>query len=453
MHPDKDNAVLINEKEIKCYTGTITYKIINSEYKKYFVLIKNYYIRSYGLYDEKDNILSYETYAYNDYYFLVKNKVLYLVVETYSQYCLSFIFLDTNYIKLEENKEFLHPIVDYKTIFEVTLENTLNKDVHLYFKNINSMYHLNINGKQEILYSYTEKFSFHSEKSESKIKIEILSQDIVVSIKYTFTPESESNDSNDKKEETGVKIYIIIVIIILSLFFCGIGCIFLYLCCSDIISYKYQKDREKKSEMRILETNKLLDRASNLYDLIKNDYSLIEKVCLLCAENDKSPLFNVNEDYYENTNINNDNNKNNLEIDFIDDINNGNFTSFMKYITPKICNHFYHDNCCEKYKEDNYIKKNNKKDYIQNVNKCNFCKFFITYENMQKFGYFFSRDIFQNLFKYEHNKNENDKKEVMRNIEDIFYSKIDNSWKIDRIKREKLIKMKKINKKYINNLI
>ena len=40
----------------------------------------------------------------------------------------------------------------------------------------------------------------------------------------------------------------------------------------------------------------------------------------------------------------------------------------------------------------------------------------------------------------------------MRNIEDIFYSKIDNSWKIDRIKREKLIKMKKINKKYINNL-
>ena len=136
--------------------------------------------------------------------------------------------------------------------------------------------------------------------------------------------------------------------------------------------------------MRILETNKLLDRVSNLYDLIKNDYSLIEKVCLLCEENDKSPLFNVNEDYYENANINNDNNKNNLEIDFIDDINNGNFTIFMKYITPKICNHFYHDNCCEKYKEDNYIKKNNKKDYIQNVNKCNFCKLFITYENMQK---------------------------------------------------------------------
>ena len=70
----------------------------------------------------------------------------------------------------------------------------------------------------------------------------------------------------------------------------------------------------------------------------------------------------------------------------------------------------------------------------------------------KKFSCFFSRDIFQNLFKYGHNKNENDKKEVMRNIEDIFYSKIDNSWKIDRIKREKLIKMKKINKKYINNL-
>ena len=65
---------------------------------------------------------------------------------------------------------------------------------------------------------------------------------------------------------------------------------FLYLFCSDIISYKYQKDLEKKNEMRILETNKLLDRASNLYDLIKKDYSLIEKVCLLCAENDKSPL-------------------------------------------------------------------------------------------------------------------------------------------------------------------
>lgn len=67
------------------------------------------------------------------------------------------------------------------------------------------MYYLNINGKQETLYSYTEKFSFHSEKSESNIKIEILSQDIVVSIKYTFTPESESNDSYDKKNKPELK--------------------------------------------------------------------------------------------------------------------------------------------------------------------------------------------------------------------------------------------------------
>ena len=197
LYPDKNNAVLIKEYDIKCYRGLITYKIINSQTKKYFLLIKNYYISEYALFEE-DTELSYETYSNNDYYFPIKsNTVLYLVVKTYSEYCLSFKYMDTNNVILKENEEFLHPLVDYRTYIEANTNNILNKHVILYFQNINTNYYLYINLKK-IRYSSAEVYNFISEEKDAKIKLEIPSYKIVVSIKYLSVSYSNIYDNTFK---------------------------------------------------------------------------------------------------------------------------------------------------------------------------------------------------------------------------------------------------------------
>ena len=67
ISPTKENAEIINENEIKCGSGTVTYQINNDQNKKYLVLIKNYYINEFSLY-EGNNELEYETHSYNDYF-------------------------------------------------------------------------------------------------------------------------------------------------------------------------------------------------------------------------------------------------------------------------------------------------------------------------------------------------------------------------------------------------
>ena len=539
LSPDKNNAVLVKEYEIKCYRGLITYKIINSQTKKYFLLIKAYYISEYALFEE-DIKLSYETYSNNDYYFNIKsNTVLYLVVQTYSEYCLSFKYMDTNYITLKENEEFLHPLVDFKTYIDANINNIYNKHVILYFQNINSYFYIYINGKK-VRYSIKELYSFISEGKESKIRLEIPNQKVVVSIKYiavTYTnisgdffkciynsnyiqsffikPKTEKsyffisfsnknnelyqedtlitdlnynnrysstsskhfilaknigcfqiyflqkdylliedkksfnilnsqtyefqiyNGDNEKKilisiyssqsnfikqleiggenqaldvkkennkylynfsfipkslyyleyiylkidfnlnsqdyitvtfeinEEKSVILQIFLYIVIIIIFICFVIC-----CYSYLKKYIAKRKEEKKEEMKLLETNQLLEKSSFLYDLIKKDYNLLYQACLLCATNDKIPI--INEDYEDNDNINTNENKN-IKIDFIADINNEKYNSFMEYIAPKICTHFYHDSCLKKYR----------KKIDKNPEKCDFCKLYITVE-MQK---------------------------------------------------------------------
>ena len=197
LSPDKDNAILIKEYEIKCYRGLITYKINNSQSKKYFLLIKNYYISEFALF--QDNIeLSYETYLDNDYYFPIKsNTILYLVVQTYSEYCLSFKYMDTNYIILKENEEFLHPIVDYRTYIKAVVNNILNKHVILYFQNIDTNFYLYINDKK-IKYDDDEVYSFISEDNGANIKLEIPNHKKIVSIKYLSATYSNIYDDTYK---------------------------------------------------------------------------------------------------------------------------------------------------------------------------------------------------------------------------------------------------------------
>lgn len=105
--------------------------------------------------------------------------------------------MDTNNVILKENEEFLHPLVDYRTYIEANTNNILNKHVILYFQNINTNYYLYINLKK-IRYSSAEVYNFISEEKDAKIKLEIPSYKIVVSIKYLSVSYSNIYDNTFK---------------------------------------------------------------------------------------------------------------------------------------------------------------------------------------------------------------------------------------------------------------
>ena len=89
---------------------------------------------------------------------------------------------------------------------------------------------------------------------------------------------------------------------------------------------------EEIKQMKLLQEEEFEEKARNIYQLIINDYTQIQKVCLICNEID-------------NTIITLDDNK---EIDIIEDINNNRFSNILIYITPEKCCHLYHDKCCLK---------------------------------------------------------------------------------------------------------
>lgn len=69
---------------------------------------------------------------------------------------------------------------------------------------------------------------------------------------------------------------------------------------------------------------------------------MIEKICLLFANNDVNPLLK----FYHSVD----------EIDVIEDINNGKYENFFDYITQKRYKHFYHEDCCKKWKFVAFVK-------------------------------------------------------------------------------------------------
>ena len=188
--PDIENAVSINEKEIKCHEGVITYEIKNLNYKNYFVLIKSNYVSSrssYSLFTEQSVELPFDTNIYSDYFYKVNNyKKLYLVVDNYINYCLSFLFSDSNSITLKENEEFFHPVIDFPTIaFKIT--NILNKYVVLYLNNIKSNYYITIN-KEEKKYLSSSSIGYISNAADSDIKLDIIDKGTIQSLKYQSFP-------------------------------------------------------------------------------------------------------------------------------------------------------------------------------------------------------------------------------------------------------------------------
>ena len=185
--PDKDNAVLLQENEIICKRGTTTYRINNFQNKKYFLLIKDYYIRDYALY-EGDNKIEYETYSSNDYFFKLNgNNIIYLVAAPYIDYCLSFRLLDSNSIIMKENEEFLHPIVDYNTFIKTKINNVKKKHLIFYINNISSQYTIYVNNKSYSKHS-SEVLSIIPEVDELEIEINIVSSRQVASLKYISIP-------------------------------------------------------------------------------------------------------------------------------------------------------------------------------------------------------------------------------------------------------------------------
>ena len=184
-----------------------------------------------------------------------------------------------------------------------------------------------------------------------------------------------------------------------------------------------------------------MEKASSLYESILNDYTLLDQTCLLCAKNEQTQI--LNEDF----------SCNDLKIDIIDDINGEKYNNLIQYITPTKCTHFYHNNCLNKY-------NNTHKKYkiLQTPENCVFCNLYITINNMQKFGNFFSKKVFQNIIENPSHYTDSTssrfdeaKKEIIEGIEKSFYSEIEKSFRIDDTKKEKLLQLRKINRKYKKN--
>lgn len=231
----------------------------------------------------------------------------------------------------------------------------------------------------------------------------------------------------------------------------------------EMILQKQEKIKKIKKTV-----NQVVQRASFLYDCIKNNFTLINETCLLCAkteslielsdENEDDEEYDEEEDEeddeeddFGNINIisnNYDKNKNKI-IDVIDDINKGKYKSFIDYISPKRCEHFYHDSCRNKFRQA-YEKFDTK----AHVNYCNFCKVFLTLENMQKFGCFFSKEFFVDYFRDTINHRfyyELARLKIIRAIDNIFHSKIDKSLVISEDKKWRIDFIKQMNKKYIDH--
>ena len=239
------------------------------------------------------------------------------------------------------------------------------------------------------------------------------------------------------------------------------------------IKEEKKKAIKKQTQKNIQKTvNQVVQRASLLYDYIQNDYTLINEACLLCAKCDKiSSLIETyneyedsegdedceeNNDYddyddYENKHKKNIFNKydKNKTLNVIEDINKGKYDSFMNYISPKYCQHFYHKSCRNKFsKAFDYFFTGPYSKY------CNFCKIFLTIDNMQKFGCFFSKEFFVNYFRDTVNNEFRDylaKKETIKEMENIFYSAIQKSLIIDEDKQWRIECIKEMNKDYLEN--
>lgn len=197
LTPDINNAVLLSEYDIKCITGTTTYKINNYQAKNYLHLIKNSYINEFELFDENKIKIDYSTNTKFDYFYYISlKKILYLVIKTYLNYCISFKFHDSNSISFQSNEEYKYPIVVQNQYLETVIYNNVSNNhfifnlKHSWATNPNAGYYIYINNIKYFAKSGVGVFSKIINENKINVKIELPGVNIVASLSYMSIPYS-----------------------------------------------------------------------------------------------------------------------------------------------------------------------------------------------------------------------------------------------------------------------
>ena len=424
-----DDTFICNENSNFIHTYIINE---NKNRKKNYIWVQsNTNIELYENNYYYSSVLSLKTYYYtvNDYYILIKNKgcfqILYLESKT-------IIINETTSYKILNSEDFEFEVE--KPDKQQTINLAIYSDENNFIKEIKegeTELNFKINKKDnKYIYNYENKYSnFISSNNYYvfKIKFNLNAKNyIIVGLEVQYGTITDHHARNS---------IITVVLAFVGLFLCFLFCKWL-----PNFYENYKKERAKKKE---IEEEK---KAYDLYDLITKDYTLIEKVCFICCLNDKIPILNLNlknNELIYNYNYDSDNNNdNNNQFDIIDDINRGRYDNFIKYITPEKCPHFYHQECCIKY--------NKKHPNIKDPNNCYFCRYYVTLKNIQIFGCFFDKYLFKDLI--DQSMSSKAKEKTFQKIKEKFFSLIQNNWKLDSYKKNKLMKIKRINEKYIDNI-
>ena len=305
-----------------------------------------------------------------------------------------------------------------KKNINLTISSSKNNFINaLKINNILQTLEVKNNGGENFNYFYNIIFSTYISEIKMDINFNYDFLFIDFQIKEYIPPK-------ENKENNGLSTFGIIVIIVSALL---IGIPLIISCLNKFNDFR--EKRKYRNECQLIE---------NFYDLIRQDCEEINKVCLICFRNEKKmPILNENDDDNKINFPKYDYNFNVYKNYIIDDINNGIFISLLDYITPKKCEHLYHEKC------GNFKRK---KD-------CLFCQLLITSKNIKNFGLFISRREFNDLLKkknFSKSKIEKMNEENFNKIKGIFYSKIEKEkYNINnKMLLDNIMKIKSLNEKY-----
>ena len=348
--------------------------------------------------------------------------------------CFQLLFLNKGYIEIKSGLSF-EIINSKKYHFDIINDDDSTDKIHLIINSTSNNFirNLSINEQTKSLNKeyknnyYLYNITFTPDPDRTYYYIDIffdLNSKSYINVGFMVEIEKKIEE-----KDSHAGIIVIVVLIVLIPILCYVGRRFW-------IKYK-EKKKEEYEDMKwrrsLLKEKNAEKKSSDFYSKIEVDINYINKICVLCCDLDNI-IQNYDSKYYYSD-----------KIDVIEDINNGTFENFYDYIFPKKCNHSFHDDCCKKQKKN--------KNTIKEPKNCNFCKLFLTCENFQKFGLFFSEKFITNVLMMKNNIKitVNERGRMIKEIEKIFYSKIEESYNIDNEKKEKLLKIRKLNQKYLNN--
>ena len=214
FNPNEKNAKLINEYDIVCDPGNITYEINITKTKKYLHLIKDTYIKEFILYDEKYNEIPYVSNSEYDFFYRIDSKdKLYLVKNHALAYCLSFQYSNNSSIIFIPNEIYKYPIISNMggQYFKTKIENLAKRHFIFYFRyppdaNSGSYYNYELYIDNDRVFHRTDKFVFSMilTKKEIDAKIILPTGRLIANLTYMSIPYSNITDDvlicNDDSE-------------------------------------------------------------------------------------------------------------------------------------------------------------------------------------------------------------------------------------------------------------